>query len=149
MEQVVTLSKIMKADETIKVTDLVRCPSLGNCTVYVVEAITGDYAEIRPMGCMTSLENRKVSIERLNRVYSPIEPPKPEKPAKKPPMGIRSRQRMDEDRFGAIQEAIRRYENDDFPVPPEWIEERNEIFQRLNKYYGVRSCGNSCLKPKE
>lgn len=162
----------MNKNETIVVGDWVTCPSVEKDMLFTVIGINEGRAQIRPDGALTSMTDRNASIEGLNKACPPTsatEPAKPEKPAKQPPMGIRSRQRMDEDRFAAIQEAIRRYQNEDYQVPPEWIEERKEILHRLNDYYGIDKlvaeyepllsgleklkqqimlCGNACLNVK-
>ncbi|WP_424766308.1 hypothetical protein [Paenibacillus sp. sgz302251] len=50
----------------------------------------------------------------------------------KPPIGIIPRYLWDKQRAVGLKEAIERYINEGFPVPPEWIEEYNELISKRN-----------------
>lgn len=49
------------------------------------------------------------------------------------PLGITPRFIMAENRFADIDDAIKRFVEAYQPIPVEWIEERNEIIDYLNK----------------
>ena len=49
----------------------------------------------------------------------------------KPPIGLMPRKFWDEKRLNEVSSAIARYINACRPVPPEWIEEYNELVERL------------------
>lgn len=57
----------------------------------------------------------------------------------KPPIGITPRWLLDEERAIEIEEAIVRYNKADYPIPIEWIQELNEVYERLNKFYHIQS----------
>lgn len=58
---------------------------------------------------------------------------------KKPPLGITPRWLLDEERAIEIEQAIMRYNEVDYPIPVEWIQELNEVYERLNKFYHIQS----------
>jgi hypothetical protein len=51
---------------------------------------------------------------------------------KKPPLGIKPRWLHEEQRINAITAAIKRYLEEDVPIPQKWIEEYNELAERKN-----------------
>ena len=57
----------------------------------------------------------------------------------KPPIGITPRWLLDEERAIEIEQAITRYNEVDYPIPVEWIQELNEVYKRLNKFYHIQS----------
>ena len=57
----------------------------------------------------------------------------------KPPLGITPRWLLDEERAIEIEQAITRYSEVDYPIPVEWIQELNEVYERLNKFYHIQS----------
>ena len=57
----------------------------------------------------------------------------------KPPIGITPRWLLDEERAIEIEQAIARYNEADYPIPIEWIQELNEVYERLNKFYHIQS----------
>ena len=57
----------------------------------------------------------------------------------KPPIGITPRWLLDEERATEIEEAIVRYNKADYSIPIEWIQELNEVYERLNKFYYIQS----------
>ena len=57
----------------------------------------------------------------------------------KPPIGITPRWLLDERRKTDIELAIKRYIKASYPIPIEWVEELNEIYERLNKFYHIQS----------
>ena len=58
---------------------------------------------------------------------------------KKPPIGITPRWLLDEERAIEIEQAIMRYNEVDYLIPIEWIQELNEVYDRLNKFYHIQS----------
>ena len=58
---------------------------------------------------------------------------------KKPPIGITPRWLLDEERAIEIEQAIARYNEADYSIPVEWIQELNEVYERLNKFYHIQS----------
>jgi hypothetical protein len=61
----------------------------------------------------------------------------------KPPLGLRPRFIVLEDRLQEIRQAIERYMQynkdeayEKFPIPHEWIEEYDEIVEKLNEMRG-------------
>ena len=56
---------------------------------------------------------------------------------KKPPIGITPRWLLDEEREIEIKEAINRYNEAEYPIPYEWIEELIEIQKRLKGFYAI------------
>lgn len=57
---------------------------------------------------------------------------------KKLPLGITPRWLLDEERAIEIEQAIARYNEADYPIPVEWIQELNEVYERLNKFYHIQ-----------
>lgn len=57
----------------------------------------------------------------------------------KPPIGITPRWLLDEERAIEIEQAIKRYNEVNLPIPIEWIQELNEVYERLNKFYHIQS----------
>ena len=57
----------------------------------------------------------------------------------KPPIGITPRWLLDEERAIEIKQAITRYNEADYPIPIEWVQELNEIYERLDKFYHISS----------
>lgn len=51
----------------------------------------------------------------------------------KPPLGIMPRYIWDESRLTQLEQAIERRIGKVNTIPIEWIEERNELIERLNK----------------
>lgn len=49
---------------------------------------------------------------------------------KKPPLGLKPRFLIEEERILEIRSAILRYIDDKFPIPIAWIEEYNELAKR-------------------
>lgn len=54
-----------------------------------------------------------------------------------PPLGLRPRFLLAEQRFAEIDDAIKRYLSAYMPIPVEWIEERNEIIEYLRRRIGT------------
>ena len=52
---------------------------------------------------------------------------------KPPPLGVNPRYLHDEQRYGALAGAIRRYLSGGYPLPLEWVVEYNELVERLAK----------------
>lgn len=50
-----------------------------------------------------------------------------------PPLGIIPRFVFAEKRLWEIDAAIRRYQEAHLPIPPEWVKERNEVIEYLQK----------------
>ena len=50
-----------------------------------------------------------------------------------PPIGLIPKFIRQEERFLEVGEAIKRYVDVDKPVPAEWVEEFNELVDRLNR----------------
>lgn len=50
-----------------------------------------------------------------------------------PPLGLRPRLIVAEQRFAEIDDAIKRYLSAYMPIPVEWIEERNGIIEYLRR----------------
>jgi hypothetical protein len=50
----------------------------------------------------------------------------------KPPLGIMPRKFWEEKRAWDIMEAINRYLQANTPIPSEWIEEYNELIEKIN-----------------
>lgn len=57
----------------------------------------------------------------------------------KPPIGITPRWLLDEERAREIEQAIMRYNEVDYPIPVEWIQELNEVYERLNKFHNIQN----------
>ena len=57
--------------------------------------------------------------------------------SKKPPLGLTPRWLLDEEREREIYAAIDRYNEADYPIPIEWIQELTEIQERLRKFYNA------------
>lgn len=53
--------------------------------------------------------------------------------SKKPPIGLRPRKIVAELRIKEITEAMIRYANDNYIIPPEWITEYNELVEYLKE----------------
>ena len=49
------------------------------------------------------------------------------------PIGIIPKNIWLEDRFNALEEAIKRRLGTLYPIPPEWLEERNELLKEIKK----------------
>lgn len=49
----------------------------------------------------------------------------------RPPRGLIPRKYVDENRLVSIDDAVSRYIEAGYPIPAEWVEERNEILLRL------------------
>lgn len=47
-----------------------------------------------------------------------------------PPLGIEPRYMWEERRIKLLYAAIKRYEDEGFPYPPEWLSEHNELRER-------------------
>lgn len=54
-----------------------------------------------------------------------------------PPLGLKPRFIVVEQRFAEIDGAIKRYLSAYLPIPVEWIEERNEIIEYLRRRSGT------------
>lgn len=52
--------------------------------------------------------------------------------AEKPPLGLKPRKFVDEDRLREVQGAMVRYYDANKPMPLEWITEYNELVERLH-----------------
>ena len=52
--------------------------------------------------------------------------------AEKPPLGLKPRKFVDEDRLREVQGAMVRYYDANKPMPLEWITEYNELAERLH-----------------
>jgi predicted amino acid dehydrogenase len=52
--------------------------------------------------------------------------------AEKPPLGLKPRKFVDEDRLREVQGAMDRYYYANKPMPLEWITEYNELVERLH-----------------
>ncbi len=50
------------------------------------------------------------------------------------PVGVEPRFFHDENRMLALRDAIHRYNARCLPIPPEWIEEYNELLEKQNKF---------------
>lgn len=57
----------------------------------------------------------------------------PPMPRKKPPLGLIPRDIWLSERLFDIKEAIKRYLDEDYPIPDKWIEEYNELVNLLEK----------------
>jgi hypothetical protein len=53
--------------------------------------------------------------------------------AEKPPLGLRPRYIAEEARLNEVCEAIARYYQAGYPFPMEWIEEYNELTEKVKK----------------
>ncbi len=51
------------------------------------------------------------------------------KKAKKPPIGLKPKKIVDEERFLEVCAAISRYYNDEREIPVEWVEEYNQLIK--------------------
>lgn len=54
----------------------------------------------------------------------------------KPPVGVKPRWIMDELRFDELVQAFGRHFKGCYPIPIEWVEEYNEICERLKRVRG-------------